>query len=101
MKDELELLIEARNQIEYLQEKFQETGTGNAVLARLNNFIEDNDIDLDKDRSVLLELSEELGRDIYILRESDGRFLRKEVNLDKAVFIYHPNGNVSLGGYND
>ncbi len=34
---ELEAVLgEARLQIEYLQEKFQPTGTGNAVLARIN-----------------------------------------------------------------
>ncbi len=30
------VLGDARLQIEYLQEKFQPTGTGNAVLARIN-----------------------------------------------------------------
>lgn len=36
----LELMLsEARNQIEYLQEKFQETGSGNAVISRINSLI--------------------------------------------------------------
>ena len=38
---ELETVLrEARLQIEYLQEKFQETGTGNALLARIESVLD-------------------------------------------------------------
>jgi hypothetical protein len=33
----IDVLIEARNQIEYLHGKFQETGSGNAVIAKLDD----------------------------------------------------------------
>jgi hypothetical protein len=32
----VETLIEARNQIEYLHQKFRETGSGNTVIAKIN-----------------------------------------------------------------
>ena len=35
----LEALIEARNQIEYLNEKFTPTGTGITVITRINNLL--------------------------------------------------------------
>lgn len=38
--DDVFLLIsDCRNQIQYLQEKFQETGSGNAILAKIDNFL--------------------------------------------------------------
>lgn len=36
----LEMLKEAAAQIQYLQDKFQETGSGNAVLSRIDSLIE-------------------------------------------------------------
>ncbi len=36
-------LVEARLQIEYLHDKFQETGSGNAVLSNINALIGDPD----------------------------------------------------------
>jgi len=36
----LDILDEARLQIEYLQSKFKETGTGNSILSRINEVIE-------------------------------------------------------------
>lgn len=39
-KEVVDLLKEARNQIEYLHGKFQATGTGNAVIARIDEALE-------------------------------------------------------------
>lgn len=41
----LEAIREAKTQIEYLHEKFEPTGSGNSVLARLSLFTERNDKD--------------------------------------------------------
>lgn len=40
IEEATDLLREARNQIEYLHIKFQETGTGNAMIVRINNLID-------------------------------------------------------------
>lgn len=40
-KQLVDTLADAKLQIEYLQEKFQETGTGNAVIARLERTLQD------------------------------------------------------------
>lgn len=39
--DIIDLIQDARNQIQYLQEKFGETGSGNQVLAKLNKFLDE------------------------------------------------------------
>lgn len=70
---------------------------GNAVF-NANLFTEEDgklwhgDIDLDKDKSILLSLSREIGKSIYLLRESDGVFFKGDVDLSKAVSVYCVNG---------
>jgi flagellar biosynthesis chaperone FliJ len=39
----IELLNECRVQLEYLQQKFRETGSGNNVLSRVNTFLDSID----------------------------------------------------------
>jgi|688.fasta_scaffold86144_3 hypothetical protein len=48
------------------------------------------DLDITKDREILLEIAREIGKDLFILREMDGRFENEErTDSDIIKFAVH------------